>query len=193
MLEEAFVAFPALETGRLLLRETARTDAEDLFRVLSDPEVTRHYDDDPFVEVSQARGQIEAWRAGYRRGAILRWALEEKASGRLIGTCGFYGFHGLHLRASLGYELGREHWRRGLMSEALARILDYAFATLEINRAQAFVMPGNAASIALLGKLGFAREGLLREYETWGSKGFVDLACFGLLARDRRMGGGAPG
>jgi ribosomal-protein-alanine N-acetyltransferase len=182
MIADAFPRFPGLETERLVLRELETGDAEDLLRVLSDPEVTRYYDDDPFVSVDQAKEQIEAWREGYARRALIRWGLVAKDSGRLVGTCGYYGFHSLHLRASIGYELERGHWRRGLMTEALDVALCYGFGTLGLRRAQAFVMPDNLGSVALLRKLGFRNEGILREYETWGSKGFVDLCCFALLA-----------
>lgn len=70
------------------------------------------------------------------------------------------------------------------MTEALRRIVGFGFEALELRRVQAFVMPANVGSIRLLDRLGFKNEGLLREYETWGSKGFVDLNCLALLKGD---------
>ena len=65
------------------------------------------------------------------------------------------------------------------MTEALTAVLDFGFARIGLNRIEAYVMPGNTASIRLLEKLGFANEGLLAQYENWGGKGFVDLYMFG--------------
>jgi RimJ/RimL family protein N-acetyltransferase len=59
------------------------------------------------------------------------------------------------MRAGIGYELARPFWRQGIMAEALAAIID----------------------------LGFYNEGLLKEYENWGSKGFVDLCMLSILRR----------
>ena len=67
------------------------------------------------------------------------------------------------------------------MTEALAAVIDFGFKEMELNRIEAVIMPENTASINLLEKLGFRKEGLLAEYERWGSKGFVDLWMFAML------------
>lgn len=69
------------------------------------------------------------------------------------------------------------------MTEALDAILDLGFNKMELNRIEAVVMPENSASIKLLEKLGFHNEGLLKEYENWGSKGFTDLCMLSLLRK----------
>ena len=74
------------------------------------------------------------------------------------------------------------------MTEALAAVIDFGFKEMELNRIEAVIMPENTASINLLEKLGFRKEGLLAEYERWGSKGFVDLWMFAML----RYGWNAP-
>jgi ribosomal-protein-alanine N-acetyltransferase len=69
------------------------------------------------------------------------------------------------------------------MTEALSAIIDFGFGEMELNRLEAVVMPENTASIKMLEKLGFRKEGLLEEYEKWGSKGFVDLCMFAMLRK----------
>ena len=69
------------------------------------------------------------------------------------------------------------------MTEALNAMIDYGFGEIDLNRIEAVVMPENAASIKILEKLGFRNEGLLAEYEQWGSKGFVDLCIFAMLRK----------
>jgi ribosomal-protein-alanine N-acetyltransferase len=180
-LDEVFQSFPRLETARLILRELSPSDAGSVFAILSDDHVTRYYDDDPFMGVSQARSQIEAWAGGYRNGRCIRWGIALNADNVIIGSCGYYGFHGLHMRGAIGYELARSFWRQGIMTEALSAIIGFGFEEIGLNRIQATVMPENIGSVKLLEKLGFSSEGILRAYEMWGGKGYVDLLMFSLL------------
>jgi ribosomal-protein-alanine N-acetyltransferase len=182
-LKTIFQTFPQLETDRLILRRMQVADAEAIFRILSDDEVTRHYDDATFTDPSQASEQIEAWEIGYTQQRCIRWGITFKEDGVVIGSCGFYGIHPWHLRGSIGYELARPFWRQGIMSEALTAILALGFGEMGLNRIDAVVLPDNLASIRLLEKLGFCNEGLLREYENWGNKGFVDLCMLSLLKK----------
>lgn len=180
-IESIFQTFPLLETPRLFLRRMQASDAAALFQVLSDDEVTQYYDDDTFTDISQASEQIEAWETGFSQRRSIRWGIVRKEDGGLIGSCGMYGIHPWHLRASIGYELARPFWRQGLMTEALSALLVLGFTGMGLNRIDAVVMPENNASIKLLEKLGFCNEGLLRSYENWGSKGFQDLCMLSLL------------
>jgi len=180
-IEKAFKKFSQLETKNLFLRRIRMSDAAALFDILSDETVTQFYDDDAFTEFSQAEDQLKAWENGYQNFRCVRWAITRKGDGVLIGTCGYYGFHNWYQRAGIGYELGCKYWRQGNMTEALRGMLDYGFGALELNRVEAVIMPGNTASIKMLEKLGFRREGLLEEYERWGSKGLVDLYMYGML------------
>ncbi len=183
-IESVFQTFPGLETKNLYLREMLPGDATAVFQILADTEVTRFYDDDPFTDVSQARVQIAAWANGFEAKRTIRWGIARKNRNVIIGSCGLYGFHTWHMRGSLGYELARAYWRQGIMTEALSAIIDFGFNEIGLNRLDARVMPGNHASIRLLEKLGFRNEGLLREYERWAGKGYVDLYVFSLLQRE---------
>ena len=180
-LDCVFQAFPHLETERLVLRRLYPSDAESLFAILADEELARFYDDEAFTEISQAREQIEAWASGFDEWRSIRWGIAQRGTDKVIGTCGYYGFHGWHRRGSLGYELVRSYWRQGIMTEALDAIIGFAFRKVGLNRIQAVVMPGNEGSEKLLEKLGFRREGVLRDYENWGKKGHVDVLMFSLL------------
>jgi ribosomal-protein-alanine N-acetyltransferase len=182
-IDEMFQSFPKVETKNLVLRRLQDSDSNAIFRILADDEVTRYYDEASFTAVSQAGSQIEAWENGFVSKRCIRWGIARKADGGIIGSCGYYGFHPWHKRASIGYELARPFWRQGIMTEALDAILDLGFNKMELNRIEAVVMPENSASIKLLEKLGFHNEGLLKEYENWGSKGFTDLCMLSLLRK----------
>src|SRR5437016_3439085 len=66
--------------------------------------------------------------------------------------------------ASLGYWMGAAHARQGFMTAAVEALLPFAFSTLRLHRVEAACIPGNIASIRLLEKTGFQREGFARQY-----------------------------
>ena len=180
-LDCVFQEFPHLETERLVLRRLYLSDAKSLFAILADEEVTKFYDDEAFTKISQAREQLESWAGGFDARRSVRWGITLREDDNVIGTCGYYGFHGWHARASIGYELARSCWRQGIMTEALDAVIGFGFREVGLNRIQAVVMPENDGSNKLLEKLGFQREGVSREYENWGEKGYVDVLMFSLL------------
>jgi ribosomal-protein-alanine N-acetyltransferase len=182
-LDNVFQSFPQLITNNLILRKMQETDSSAVFRILADDEVTKYYDDETFAEISQATNQIKAWENGFVNKRCIRWGIARRGESEIIGSCGYYGFHTWHMRASIGYELARSSWRQGIMTEALTAIIDLGFREMSLNRIDAVVMPENSASIKLLEKLGFRNEGLLKEYENWGSKGFADLCMLALLRK----------
>jgi [ribosomal protein S5]-alanine N-acetyltransferase len=71
---------------------------------------------------------------------------------------------GVAQAGSLGYWIGAPYARRGYMTAAVAALIPYAFTTLRLHRLEAACIPTNAASISLLEKTGFEREGYAREY-----------------------------
>jgi ribosomal-protein-alanine N-acetyltransferase len=71
---------------------------------------------------------------------------------------------GVAQAASLGYWMGLPFARHGYMTAAVRAIIPFAFATLRLHRLEAACIPSNAASIRLLEKTGFDREGYAREY-----------------------------
>lgn len=89
--------------------------------------------------------------------------------------------------AYLGYQLGAPYVRQGYMSEALALVLAYGFGPLGLHRLEANVRPENAASIALVRRLGFTREGYSRRYLKVGGR-WRDHERWAILAEDWRGG-----
>ncbi len=174
-----------LHTDRLRLRPLVATDADDLFTVFSDPQVMRYWLTPPWSDREHAVHSIAADERSRLAGDALRLGLEESASARIIGTCSLFAFHAESRRAELGYALARAHWGRGFMHEALCAVLTYAFRTLGLHRIEADIDPRNAASARALERLGFRREGLLRE--RWIVAGEVsDTAFYGLLHHEWR-------
>jgi [ribosomal protein S5]-alanine N-acetyltransferase len=175
--------FPELSSSRLLLKQPTRADADAVLRVFSNPEVVRYYNVDLMLSRDEAVSVIESRRRRYETGYGIRWGIYLRESGVYVGSCGYEVLHRAWRYAEIGYELGREHWGNGYMTEALRAMIRYGIAHLDLHRIEAQVEPENAASKAVLLTLGFKEEGIARERGYW-RRAYHDLAQFGLLATE---------
>ncbi|TCP52151.1 ribosomal-protein-alanine N-acetyltransferase [Tumebacillus sp. BK434] len=175
--------FPRLETERLVLRQVRKEDAEDLFAYLSDFEVMKHYGTDPFERLEQVYQTIIRYDDSFQNKTTLRLGIEWKESGRLIGTCGYYGWEPKEFKAEMVAVLRKEYWGQGIMTEAFHKLIQYGFQELGLHRLQGTVESHNAASRRLFEKIGFQQEGVLR-HGAFVSGEFCDLVIYGLLRNE---------
>lgn len=172
-----------LETERLILRPPDDRDADDLYPIISDPEVTNNllipY---PFPEermLPWIRDRREALRARERYTLVV--VLKE--TGRVIGICGLIGCSWKHLNAELIYWLGKQYWGKGYMPEAAGRIVRFGFEELGLERISVGCFTRNEASRRVIEKLGFTYEGCARhEYRKDGE--YQDVYHFGMLREE---------
>ncbi len=183
-----FTPFPLLRTERLLLREITFRDTEAIFRIRGDYQVTRHNIGAAYESAADARRLIEQIRKAYRAKAELRWGITLLGGDNsVIGMCGYNNWHRVDQRGSIGYDLARAYWGKGIMREAVQAVTDFGFERLGLNRLEADVGAGNSASISLLKALGFQHEGTQREYY-FEEDEFHNLQIFGLLRREWESG-----
>jgi ribosomal-protein-alanine N-acetyltransferase len=169
-----------IETPRLTLRLVAESDLPALLAVNGDDEVTRFLPYATWSSPADGEAWLRRMTDMQATGLALQFVLAEKPAGVAIGTCLLFRYEEASARAELGYVLGRSHWGRGYMREALAALLECAFTQLSLRRVEAEVDPRNLPSARLLRGLGFEREGLLRK--RWVLKGEArDVEVFGLL------------
>jgi RimJ/RimL family protein N-acetyltransferase len=179
-----------LKTKRLTLRPFRADDAEPLFAIFSDPVVMRYWSSAPWASVERAHAMIASDLKAMSAGEYLRLGLE--LDGRVIGMCTLFDFNTQCRRAEIGYGMDSACWGSGYMHEALTALISYGFGELGLHRIEADVDPRNAGSVRSLERLGFVREGLLRE--RWIVEGEVsDSVVFGLLGREWVQGVGASG
>ena len=168
-----------LETERLRLRPLAVPDAEFLFPILSDVEVMAHWDipeiDDPDLVRAIVEGQVAEMEAG----KAIHWAIRTLEEDRFLGACDLSQIDRWHKRAEIGFLLGRDAWGQGYALEAMRAVIGYA-AVMGVRRLSARTHLGNRRSDALLEKLGFEEEGLLRGHVLRDGE-HRDCRLFGLL------------
>lgn len=169
-----------LSTKRLILRAFTQGDFEFLKGHFQNEGVTEFlYDMEPPKSDKDVQGVLD-WCTNNSEDHI-RWAIALKNDPEnLIGTCGFHCHDAQNNAVEIGYDLSNIHWRNGYMSEALEAVIKYGFKELHIHRISAYVYPNNAASSALLKKLGFALEGTVRDKHLFRGK-YYDHDLYSLL------------
>jgi RimJ/RimL family protein N-acetyltransferase len=176
---------PTLHTDRLRLRPFTDADADALFALHSNTYVLRYWDSPPWSEPSRAEGFIETCLRIEEEGTGARLAIDRRSDGAFLGWCGLTSWNPTYRSASLGYVLGEAAWGHGYATEAAGALLRWGYDTLALNRVQAEADTRNAASARVLEKLGFVREGTLRE-DCVVLGEVSDSWVYGLLEREWR-------
>lgn len=174
---------PTLHTARLRLRPVDDRDADALFALHSDAHVLRYWDSPPWRERARAERFIAASRQMAEAGTGARLAVDRASDGVFLGWCTLTRWDPDHRSASMGYCFGEAAWGHGYATEAARAVLRWAFDTLDLNRVQAETDTRNTASARVLEKLGFVREGTLRE-DCVVEGDVSDSWVYGLLRRE---------
>ena len=172
-----------LQTPRLLLRPLRLDDADALLAIFNDPLVMRYWSTPPWTSSEQALVLINRDLDGMARGEHIRLGLQRLDSQALIGHCTLFAWSRQSRRAEMGYGMARACWGQGYMDEALRALLQWGFASLDLNRAEADIDPRNTASERSLLRLGFVKEGHLRQRWIVGDE-VSDTGLYGLLRSD---------
>jgi aminoglycoside 6'-N-acetyltransferase len=158
-------AFSRLLTERLVIRRFEPADVEAFAAYRSDPDVARHQGWKAPYAREEAERFVESLR-GVSPGAAGPWfqfAVALAPAGPLIGDCALRCGRRDPRQAELGFTIAKRHQGQGLAAEAVAAVLRYAFTTLALHRVVSYTDVRNAPARRLLERVGFRREGLLRE------------------------------
>jgi ribosomal-protein-alanine N-acetyltransferase len=147
----------------LWLRYARRDDAPALFRLASDPEVTRFFSWGPYRRLKDAEAYVAGLAAKRAQGKMLEFVIVH-ADGGVIGVTGLSEFSLRDRRAVIGTWHGKEWWGRGANRQSKALALALAFQGLGLERVTAWCGTDNGRSQAALERLGFVREGVLRSW-----------------------------
>lgn len=180
MLTYDFSTFPVLQTDRLLLRRPADSDVNEIFEMRSDRDNMRFIPRPLLQDREQALDHVRIINEQIDRNEGINWAVTLKGDDRLIGLIGFYRTEFEHFRSEIGYMIHPDFHGRGIVSEAITRLLEYAFSDMNLHSVVAVIDPENIASEKVLQKTGFLKEAHFRENEFYDGK-FIDSVHYSIL------------
>jgi ribosomal-protein-serine acetyltransferase len=105
------------------------------------------------------------------------------SKGHLAGVIGAGRFDWENRSTNLGYWLGESYQGRGLATGACRAVIDYLFSELKLQRIEVRCAADNPKSCAIPKRLGFTKEGVLRQAQAFDDR-FLDIEVYGLLAED---------
>lgn len=147
-----------LRSDRLWLRASTLADAEaTLKNYAQDPAVTRYLPWRPHPGIETTQAILQRFEKSWQDGTAFPFGIALSEGGEVIGC--------IELRpkgesAELGYVLGQAYWGRGIMTEALKAVLDWALGPGGFRRAEATCDGENLASVRVMEKAGMERQGL---------------------------------
>jgi len=153
-----FLPFPIIKTERLVLRQLIITDAEDVYALRTNKDVTKFIDRPPSRSKGDGLAFVNRITNSVRDNSVIYWVITLKDNPKLIGSICLWNFSKDHKIAEVGYELFPEHQGKGIMSEALIEVLNFGFNFAGFNSIEAFTHKDNLDSKNLLLKHGFIED-----------------------------------
>ena len=181
MLSPNFTPFPELRTNRLLLRQMTGADAPRVQQLRSNKDVMKYINRPLTLTLEEAETWVRMIMEALAKTEGITWCMcLKEAPAEHVGSIGLWRIEKENYRAELGYMLEPALQGKGLMYEALQKVMDYGFRELKLHSMEAQLDPRNAASAALLRKAGFVQEAYFREnYYLHGQ--FADTAVYSIL------------
>jgi [ribosomal protein S5]-alanine N-acetyltransferase len=161
------------------LRYARLEDAAALYELASDPEVTRFFSWGPYSHQKEAEAYIRSLAAKRAQGTMLEFLIVHREQG-VVGVTGLSEFSLRDRRAVVGTWHGREWWGKGANRQSKALVLALGFRGLGLGRITAWCGTDNGRSQAALERLGFVREGVLRQWHVHAGEP-KDVIAYGLL------------
>ena len=161
-----FDSVPYLETQRFILRPFSRNDMEEYFDILRDEQVQKYlgggvplFDKEPHISnwLNNINGRV------LKSKIVFTWCVEEKSTGKIAGRVDLGGFQKKTM-AEISYHFGKSFWGRGAATEVVEKVTSFGLENLKLMRIQGLVRVENAASIHVLEKNRYEKEGILRCY-----------------------------
>lgn len=153
---------PVLEGERIYLRKMLFEDVSDMYEYAHLDVVTRYLTWNPHPDIEYTKAYLRCVSQRYRTGDSIDWAVIDKASGRMIGTCGFARIDYQNDCGEIGYVLNPKYQRMGIAAEAAREVIKFGFDVLELGRIEGRYMVENLPSRKVMEKCGMHFEGVRR-------------------------------
>nr|WP_294780178.1 GNAT family N-acetyltransferase [uncultured Flavobacterium sp.] len=180
MLEFNFSPFPVIETDRLILDRVTEADVKDVFEIRSNA-ATMKYIPRPLVKNDEeALELIQMIDEKIEENICINWAIRLKGNPKLLGIIGFYRMQPENFRSEIGYILHPDFHGKGIVTEAVKKLIGFGFTDLKLHSIEAVIDPENHASEKVLQKCGFVKEAHFKESDFYDGK-FLDKVIYSLL------------
>jgi RimJ/RimL family protein N-acetyltransferase len=175
-----------LESERLRMTQVAEADWEFFHRVHTTAEVMRYISDPLTDEEIRARFDVRLLPWDKEQPHWLSLVIREKSSGAAAGITGMRPEWMPYQQAEVGFLLLPEFQGRGYAGESLSSVISFAFGECRFHKLKALVTGGNEPSCRALERVGFQREGVIRDnFQLYGQ--WKDDVLFGLLEHEARL------
>lgn len=182
MLEFNFNPFPVIETERLLLRRVTNDDANAVFEIRSNPETMKFIPRPLLKNTDEALELIAEIDGKITTNTGINWAITLKDNPKLLGIIGYYRTQPENYRSEIGYILLPEFHGKGIVSEAVNRLIKFGFEDLKLHSIEAVIDPDNVASEKVLQKCGFVKEAHFKESDFYEGR-FLDKVIYSILEK----------
>lgn len=163
-----------MKTDRIYLRKFESSDLENIFKGLSHPEVIKYYGIS-FDTIEATKEQMTWFRDLEKNNTGKWWAVCSLKDDRFLGAGGLNDLCQEKKKAELGFWLLPENWRKGIMTETIPLILNYAFKTLKLKKIEGVIKPENINCKNAIEKLNFKFQKTLLEEDKHGKKTSWDV------------------
>ncbi|MDU8976880.1 MAG: GNAT family N-acetyltransferase [Clostridium perfringens] len=186
--EKVFLEFPIIETERFILKEIEEKHRNHFISLFSDEDIMKYSGTAVYDPEKQVEFYFKKVKLMYKEKKGIRWAIINKESKAFIGDIGLYNIDFYSNNTEIGYTIEKNFWRKGVASECIKAIENFAFETLDMNRIIAMIDSNNISSIKLSEKLGFHRDGILREHYYNKSKDeYINICVYSLIKSDIKV------
>ena len=178
--ESIFTDLPTIETDRTILRKIRMEDAQDMFAYCSDGDVAKYTTWYKHLSLQDTELFVNHILESYEFAKVSPWGIQDKASGKLIGTCGFVKWNTDHANAEVGYALAKTYWNQGYMTEIVKKVIEFGFNEAGLIRIEARCLVDNIGSAKVMEKSGMQLEGVLRKV-VYNKGNHQDLKVYSII------------
>ena len=179
------MAFPELETTRFKLREPNQKDMANLRSLLADARVVDQHPMAPLLSDESVVAELRMMREKNRSGQGLYWLIETKKGQKFIGRLGFRRINWQNDCATIFCDMLPSTWGQMAMVETGQVAIQFAFKTMGLHRIESLVLPTNRVMHLLLQKIGFTREGVIRNCVKHNNQ-YLDFDVYSLLKNEKK-------
>ena len=163
----ALAHFKILKTERLILRQITPEDVEEIFELLTNKEVNKHYGRPRANKLEDACKYIQKILTAINNNELCYWGICMKGEQKIVGTVCLWNPRLDEKTIELGYELLPQFQRKGIMQEVLPQVIRFAFEELKFEKIDAWPNVENERSLKLLEKHKFQRDNEAEQKINW--------------------------